>query len=175
MPEYEGLVSSLQANDRAEVVIRPGMPGIPGAPEVSARVCHAPTDGSAVRFEALNTARADVGDWVSITRQSGTLMKNAAVLLGIPVLGAVSGLVAGAIFSHGFAVNVSGAVVCAAMGFLLGIVISSSTYRRMSESNQPIISRVIKTRTEMASLRNSNQSCSNNEDVGCNRCLLNLP
>ena len=175
MPEYEGLVSSLTADDKAEVVIRPGMPGIPGAPEVSARVCHAPTDGSAVRVEALNTARAHVGDWVSITRQSGMLMKNAAVLLGIPVLGGVSGLVAGAIFSHGFAVNVSGAVVFAAMGLLLGIVISSSTYRRMSASNQPIISRVIKTRTEVASLLNGNQSCSKNEDVGCNRCLLNLP
>lgn len=175
MPDHEGFVARLTADGKAEVIIRPGMPGIPNAPEVSAKVCHCATDGSTVRIEALNRAGAGVGDWVSVSHDSGILMKNVAALLGIPALGGISGLAAGAVFTGGFAVHLTNAIIFAAAGLFLGIIIGAVVYRRLSPHNQPVISRVIRTRTETASLFNTNQSCSQNEDVSCQSCIQRLP
>ncbi len=174
MPDHKGFVASLTADGKAEVVIRPDMPGIPNAPEVSAKVCHCATDGSTVRIEALNMAGAGVGDWVSVSH-SGILMKNVAVLLGIPVLGGISGLAVGAIFTGGLAVHVTNALIFTLAGLFLGIIIGSAVYRRLSPHNQPVISRVIRTRTEVASLFNTDRSCSQNDDVSCRSCIERLP
>jgi microcompartment protein CcmK/EutM len=150
MSLYEGFVAGLRADGKAEVVIRPGKPGIPGAPELTEKVCHCATNGSTVRIEALNWVGAGVGDWVLLSRRAGVLMKNAVVLLGIPVIGMLSGVVVGAIFSDGFAFRVTATVVSAAVGLLLGLVIGVATYRRMSADDQPVIRRIIRTRTDMA-------------------------
>jgi hypothetical protein len=150
MPVYEGLVASLMEDGKAEVVIRPGKPGIPGAPELTEKVCHCATNGSTVRIEALNWVGADVGDWVLLSRRAGVLMKNVVALVGIPVIGGLSGLVAGAIFSGGFAFRLTASVVSAAVGLLLGLVIGVATYRRMSGDDQPVIRRIIRTRRDMA-------------------------
>lgn len=175
MPDHKGFIASLTADGKAEVVIRPDTPGIPNAPEVSARVCHCATDGSTVRIEALNMAGAGVGDWVSVSHGSGILMKNVAVLLGIPVLGGISGLAAGAIFTGGLAVHVTNALIFTSAGLFLGIIIGAAVYRRLSPRNQPVISRVIRSRTEMDSLFNTDRSCSQNEDVSCRSCIERLP
>ena len=150
MSLYEGFVAGLRADGKAEVVIRPGKPGIPGAPELTEKVCHCATNGSTVRIEALNWVGAGVGDWVLLSRRAGVLMKNAVVLLGIPVIGMLSGVVVGAIFSDGFAFCVTATAVSAAVGLLLGLVIGVATYRRMSADDQPVIRRIIRTRTDMA-------------------------
>lgn len=172
MPQHEGLVASLGPGGTADVVIRPGKPGIPGAPELTKKVCHSPTDGSTVRIEALNSAGAAVGDWICLSRSSGMVVKNAAVLLGIPALGAISGLVGGTIITGGLVVNVTGTIVSAALGLLLGIIIGTATYRRVSAGNQPVIDRVIMTRTEVASQPCGNQSHFQNQDNPCDRCGL---
>jgi microcompartment protein CcmK/EutM len=150
MSLYEGFVAGLRADGKAEVVIRPDNPGIPGAPELTEKVCHRATNGSTIRIEALNRVGAGVGDWVLLSRRAGVLMKNAVVLLGIPVIGALSGVVAGAVFSDGFAFCVTATAVSAAVGLLLGLVIGVTAYRRMSADDEPVIRRIIRTRADMA-------------------------
>jgi hypothetical protein len=156
MPQYEGFVAGLKGDGKAEVIIRPGNPSIPGAPEVSKKVCHCPTDNSSVTVEALNRAGAHVGDAVSISRNPRTLMKNAATLLGIPAIGLISGIVAGVILNQRFAVHPIGALAVAVAGLLLGIIVAVLRYRRVSADNLPVITRIIKTRLEMAASSNGN-------------------
>jgi hypothetical protein len=166
MPQYEGYVAGITGDGKAEVVIKPGMAGIPNAPEVSKKVCHRATNGSTLRIEAVNKVGARVGDWVRLSQESGMPIKNAAMLLGIPVLGAASGLVVGAIFTDGFVVNLTAAAFFTAVGLLLGTIIGVVTYRRMSTDKEPIISRVIRTRTEMPSVSDGPHSPSPDEDGG---------
>jgi len=150
MPVYEGVVASLMADGRAEVVIKPGRPGIPGAPEVSRKICHCATNGSTVRIEALNRVGAQVGDRVGLSRRGAVLMKNAGALLGFPLLGGISGLVAGAILFDGVASCVTAMVVSAGLGLSVGLVIGATIYRRLSADEQPVIRRIIRTRTNRA-------------------------
>jgi hypothetical protein len=159
MPVYEGVVASLMADGKAEVVIGPGKPGIPGAPELTEKICHCATNGSIVRIEALNRAGAQVGDRVGLSRRGTILMKNAGALLGFPLLGGISGLVAGAIFTEGFAAHWTGAVVSTAVGLILGLMIGVATFRRISAHDQAVISRIIRTRTDAACVSHGNPSC----------------
>lgn len=156
MPQYEGFVASIKGDGKAEVIIRPGNQSIPGAPKGSKKVCHCPTDSSSVTVEALNRAGARVGDVVSISRNPQALMKNAAILLGIPAIGLISGIVAGVILNQTFAVHPIGALAVAAAGLLLGIIVAVLRYRRVSADNLPLITRIIKTRLEMAASSNGN-------------------
>jgi hypothetical protein len=146
MPLYEGIVAKLKADGKAEVMIRPGKPGIPGAPELTGKICHCATRGSTVRTEALNWVDADVGDWVVVSRRAGALMKNAAALLGSPVIGACIGLVTGEILFAGVAFWLTAMVVSALLGLIMGVTI----YRRISVYDQPVIRRIIRTRKDMA-------------------------
>ena len=102
-------------------------------------------------------------------------MKNAAVLLGIPVFGGISGLLGGAVFMGGFSVHMTGTVVFAVVGLLLGIVIGGVAYKRVLPNDPPIISRVIRTRAEVASLSEDNPSDLQNAGVGCDGCSGCLP
>lgn len=175
MAQYEGFVASLATGGKAEVVIRPGTPGIVGAPELTGKVCHCASDGSAVTIEALNRVGAGVGDLVSVSRPPGRPMKNAALLLGIPLLGGMSGLAAGLILFSAFAAGVTAWVVVTALGLFLGIVIGVRSYKRLSEDNQFVVAKIIKTRTEMAALPAKGQSGLQGRTVsgdGCTqRCL----
>jgi hypothetical protein len=175
MPQFEGYVSSLTADDRAEVIIMPAELGIPGAPEISKKVCHRATDGSTLRVEALNRAGAAVGDWVALSRKSGVLLKNAAVLLGIPLLGGMSGLAIGAALVHGFDVPSVSTFLVAAFGLLAGITIGTRHYRRLSADNQPVISRVLKTRTEVAAMLEDEQASEKDGAGNCGGCSGCLP
>jgi len=152
MSQYEGFVASLKQNGKADVIIQPGKPSIPGAPEVSKRVCHCATDGSTVIVEALNRAGAGVGDWVSVSRSPSPLMKNAATLLGIPAIGLISGIVAGILLNQRLAVNEAGAVFVSVAGLVLGGIIAWVSYRRMAVDNQlaPVITRIIKRSSKTA-------------------------
>lgn len=156
MPQYEGFVACIKGDGRAEVIIGPGRPCIPGAPEVSRKVCHCATDSSSVTIEALNRAGAGPGDLVSVKRSSAALLKNVAILLGGPAIGLISGIVAGMILNQRPAVHPIGAVLVAAAGLLLGIIVAVVRYRRVSDDNLPVITRIIKTRLKMAASSNGN-------------------
>lgn len=150
MPQHAGFVSSLKGNDRAEVIIRPGIPGIPNAPEVSERVCHAPTDGSTVVVEARNRAGAEVGDWVSVSQNPAALRKNVGTLLGIPGIGLILGIATGAAAHETFGLSPTFSVVVGAAVLLLANLIAAISYRQRAADNLPVITRIIKRRKEMA-------------------------
>jgi positive regulator of sigma E activity len=170
MTQYEGLVASLATDGKAEVMIRPGTPGIIGAPELTGKVCHCASDGSAVTIEAINGVGAGVGDAVSISRTSGGPMKNAALLLGIPLLGGISGLVAGVILAGSLGDVVTTAVVTTLLGLLLGIVVGVSVYRRVSEESQFMVTKIIRSQAEMATLSAKSQSAPQGKTVSCDGC-----
>ena len=148
MPKHVGFVASLKENDKADVIIRPGTPGIPNAPEVSKKVCHIPTDGSTVNVEAWNRAGAQVGDRVSISQSPGILTKNAATLLGIPGIGLILGIVAGVVVYQRFGLHPTVSVIVGAAVLLLANIIAAIRYRQRSADNLPVITRIIKTRKE---------------------------
>ena len=159
MPLYEGVVASLMAHGKAEVVIMPGKPGIHGAPELTEKVCHCATNGSSIKTKVFNGVGAAVGDRVLVSLSAGALMKNAVVLLGMPVIGAVSGLAAGSILFDGVTFRLAVMVGSAAVGLSLGLVIGVATYRRISADDLPVIRRrIIRSRREMAFLSHGDPS-----------------
>ncbi|MFH1951724.1 MAG: SoxR reducing system RseC family protein [Pseudomonadota bacterium] len=142
MPDYEGLVESVKENWVALVVIRPDNQCIPGAPGVSKRVCHCASDGSTLRIEALNSVNARAGDWVSVRQEPGTLMKNAAILLGIPMLGLILGVAVAIVLTQVFTAQETAVGISVAVGLLLGIIVGVMAFRRVSSDNQPVIERI---------------------------------
>jgi positive regulator of sigma E activity len=148
MPKHVGFVANLKENDKADVIIRPGTPGIPNAPEVSKKVCHTPTDGSTVNVEAWNRAGAQAGDWVSVSQSPGTLRKNAVTLLGIPSMGLILGIVAGAAVYQNSGLHPMVSVIVGAAVLLIANLIAAVRYRRRSAENPPVITRIIKTHKE---------------------------
>jgi len=163
MPKYEGLVERVTNDEEAEVLIKPGAQGIVGAPEVSKKVCHSASDGSFVRTETLNKAGAQVGDWVAVTHKPGVLLKNCLTLLGIPVAGGIVGLVVGMASGGGMA-------MFGAAGVVLGIVGGVAIYRS-SGKNIPMITRVIKSREELASFVKEEPVVEDNGCALCTQCI----
>jgi hypothetical protein len=169
MAEYEGLVESVTVDEKVQVVIRPGKAGIPGAPELNGKVCHGATDGSIVRTEALNRVGAQVGDWVAVTRPTGLLIKNAAALLGLPMMGGIAGLAVG-LWTGGLGAQGVGAAACAAAGIAVGIIVGVSIYRNLSFQNVPVVSRVLRSRAEIASMLGQKGACPSQTREGCDLC-----
>jgi hypothetical protein len=170
MPQYEGVVTGIKPDGRAEVVISPGEAGIPGAPHVN--VCHCPSESSRIMTDALNRAGAEVGDVVSVTRKPGTLLKNAGSLLGIPLLGLLLGMgVAGAL-EESMALAWPLMVLVVVAGVLLGIFIGSVTYRRISGDSLPVVTEVVsKGREACVSLCGLTERSHGRPQVGCEGCI----
>lgn len=160
MARYEAVVANCLPNGRAEIVIRPDKPGIPDAPEISRRVCHCATDASMVRIEALNRADARVGDWVSVYRKPGVVLKNAVALIGFPLAGAIAGAALGRTLGG------AATAIVALAGALFGMMLGIRSYRRLSGENLMIIDRVIASRSEFAA-PGAPPGCGD----GCNRCI----
>jgi hypothetical protein len=151
MPEYEGFVASLMEDGKAEVQIQLGRAGIVGASGLSAKVCHCASSSSQVTLEALNPLQAGVGDRVSVRTDASLLLRNGGALIGIPVLALALGWTVSVLIPEG-------GLFGAAMKFLfmfcslpLGIAADVFLYRHWSRRKPPIISRIIRTRVEMAS------------------------
>ena len=163
MPQYEGFVAGLkEKNMKAEVVIQPGNAGIPGAPQLKDIVCHCATDGSTITIEVLNKEGAGVGDWVSVSRNTTAMIRNAAALLGIPLIGIIVGIILATFLTDGFSFRILVGIVAMAACLLLGITIGVLIFRQISTVNQPVIDRIVKTRLEIAS-------------IGDGKCLLEKP
>lgn len=172
MAHYEGIVSSIKENGLAEVIIQPGSQGIPGASnEVNCRVCHVTTGGSAITVEAFNTAGSAIGDWVSVTLSSRALMRNAAFLLGIPVLGLIVGVVLAAVLTHGFSAHMETGYMSIGLSLGLGITLGVWLFRRISQTNTPIIERTVKPREEMDKLPCA-PALGRNENISCQSCYF---
>ena len=171
MPTYEGLVTGVGANGMAEVIIQPVSSGIPGASRrVNRHVCHGATDGSTVTIEALNSAAAGVGDRVLVDRDTSGLIRNASVLLGIPLMGLFAGMALAAVITHGFAFHMTGGIIAGAAFFLSGVVIGVIFFKRLSAENQPVIEQIVKTKVEAASISRENRCGGQNFGGTCDGC-----
>lgn len=170
MPEYEGYVAMLMADGRAEVVIEPGNPGIPGVSgEVNRRVCHCASNGSSFTVEALNNAGAQAGDRVVVGLNRGALVRNVAAALGPPLAGLVLGLALASFLTHGFARNIEGGVLVSGAVLFAGIIIGVLAFRRFSVESLPVVERIIMSRIE-ASSRSATPAWGEDDRRSCQGC-----
>jgi hypothetical protein len=171
MPLYEGYISCIKEDGRAEVLIEPGETGVPGAsPQVSRRVCHCATDSSTVKVDALNVPGAGVGDQVLVSLATSGLVKNAAVLLGIPWICLMLGIAIAAILFYIFMSPMIVGILVAACFFLSGIAIGVRMYRRLSDKNPPVIDCIIKTHFDAASICEDKTFPMQCDNRGCDGC-----
>lgn len=144
MAQEKGLVASIGEDGWAEVVTeRKDACGDCGA----SRCCVSFGPGSEIAIKALNRAGAKVGDLVSISLGSGTVIKGAAILYVIPLAGLISGALMGAGLNQRLPISETGAVtVFGFAGLFLGLMITAVISRWMSAHNRltPVITRIIK-------------------------------
>lgn len=144
MAVSEGFVSTLKSDGTAEVVIQPIQAGVPGASaRINRRVCHCVAEGSTVIIEAVNSAGAEIGDYVSVRRDTYGLVKNAAALLGIPLMGLILGIVVGDLLTDGFAVHIALGMAVIAICVMSGIAIGVLVFRRISPGTTPVVETII--------------------------------
>jgi hypothetical protein len=171
MAEYEGIVAALKENGEAEVVIRPGSAGIPGvSEEVNNKVCHCTTDSSAVKILAENRARAHEGDWVLIHRETGALVKNVLTLTGFPAVGLILGISGAYGLTGGFSTRAAAGTFAVAVGLFLGIAVGVRVFRRISGAGKAVVTRVIRTRLEVASMSQETKCPVRKKDRLCDSC-----
>ena len=170
MPNYQGVVAKLMPEDKAEIMIAPGKQSIPGAPEVSKKVCHECTDGSTLRIEAVNRAGAEVGDWVTVTRPSGIVKKNTTALLGMPLSGIIIGGAVGGIMMFGMGLPVAVLVLCVIIGLVFGMMVGGKHYRALSEQNQLVINHIVKRKSELADMRAYHEAGTKKGDGASDLC-----
>ena len=170
MPEYQGLVTRILNQDRAEIAIAPGEQRIHDAPEVSNRVCHSCTDGSTVRLEVINRAGAEEGDWVLLIRSAAAIKENVKSLLGIPLLSAVLGAGVGWALTMVWGPHAAIPMVGAALGLLVGLLIGVKRYRRVAAANPLIITRIVKKRAELDAMVQAKTDSSPGGESLCGPC-----
>jgi len=138
MAQTMGYVTVLGSDGRATVVAEKGQ----GCSSCgAASQCHGGRNAGKMETQALNQAGAAVGDRVSLTVASGTILARMAVLYLVPVCGLLSGAFVGELaVGHG--------VVFALAGFVLGFVVSITISRVWSSAHPvlPVITRVHNTR-----------------------------
>jgi len=144
MAQEQGFVTSIREDGWAEVVAERK----DGCDDCGAKQCCVSFGSSSeMVVKALNRAGAKVGDLVSITLSSGTVLKGAAVLYLIPLAGLMSGVVIGAGLHQRLAVSETGAaIVFGFAGLFLGFILTALISRWMSAHNRlsPVITRIIK-------------------------------
>ena len=142
MPQYEGFIKNVKEDGKAEVVIQPDRAGIVGAPHLD--ICHCPSDSSRITFQAFNKANAGVGDLVLIRSDSTRLLKNAAKLIGMPLLGLITASIATTVLSQNWILHRTSVFSVVGAGLLAGVIIGVVTYRRTTDAHDPIITHIIK-------------------------------
>lgn len=144
MAQEQGFVTSIREDGWAEVVAERK----DACDDCGAKHCCVSFGSSSeMVIKALNRAGAKVGDLVSITLSSGTVLKGAAVLYLIPLAGLMSGVLIGAGLHQRLAVSETGAaIVFGFAGLFLGFILTAPISRWMSAHNRlsPVITRIIR-------------------------------
>ena len=173
MTHYEGIVSKILKSGMAEVIIRPATGGISGAPEsVNRRLCHCSSEGSTLTVEALNTAQARVGDFVGVRCGKGAPVRNAAMLIGIPLTGLVTGIAAAFQMTEVFSTQLAEGIIVMGTIFLLGMAAGVLLFRKYSISYEAVIEQVIR-KSEEPALVDSTRGPSAKECTSCSGCSAN--
>jgi len=113
----------------------------------SAQFCHALADCSRLETRVLNQAGAEVGDTVSISLSSKTVLKSALLLYILPTVSFLIGAVAGAGLHKQLGIGDTGAaIIFGFAGLLLGFAIARLISKRQTISRKliPVITQIIK-------------------------------
>jgi sigma-E factor negative regulatory protein RseC len=116
--------------------------------------------GANAVVEALNTAGAEVGDIVTISLRSSSLLKGAFVIYMVPILGLVAGIVAGFGLAHVF--SLSQEPVVGAMA-ALAVVVSFLWVRQKAKKlgqRQEYIPEIISKKRPSEPLSSAQNGCS---------------
>jgi positive regulator of sigma E activity/YHS domain-containing protein len=144
MAEEEGLVSSVSENGWAQVVANKR----DACGDCGASGCCASLGGSSkMVIKAMNSAGAGIGDLVSITLKSGTVVQSAAIFYLIPLIGLIFGAVLGSTSNLGLPLSETAAgILFSFAGLALGFLITAVITRWLSAKQDftPVITRVIK-------------------------------
>jgi len=171
MPTHEGFVATLKENGMAEVVIQPVNAGIPGASaRVNRHVCHCVADGSIVLMEAINRVGAEIGDVVSVHRDTSVLIKNAAALLGVPLLSLLAGVIFTALLTDGFSSHMPTGMISIAACLIFGIVIGALIFRRIPPGKPAVIEKIIEKDRKGGLGADRNPFCLVESNSNCSSC-----
>jgi sigma-E factor negative regulatory protein RseC len=148
MAKKRGRVTSISQDGWAKVITERG--DACNSCEVS-QFCHSLADCSKLETSVLNQAGAGVGDLVIIELSSKMVFRGALLLYIVPVLGLLSGAIAGAGLSQISAIDETSATIALALaGLGLGFIITTFISRRLISKNQliPVIKRIINSNTK---------------------------
>jgi positive regulator of sigma E activity/YHS domain-containing protein len=141
----QGVVASVTDNGWAQVVTeRKDACSDCGA----AHCCQSLSSEPKMVTRALNRAGAKVGDLVSVSLKTQTVIKSAMIVYVIPVAGLIAGALAGAPLSKRWAIDATtGSMLLAFMGLFLGFVAIAVISRWMSARSEftPVITGIIRT------------------------------
>lgn len=171
MPTHEGFVATLKKDGIAEVVIQSVTAGIPGASaRVNRHACHCVADGSTVTIAAVNSAGAEIGDYVSVRRDTSALTKNAAALLGIPLMGLLAGIILAAFLTDGFSSHMATGIIAVAACLMVGITIGVLTFQRVLPGDAPLIEKIIEKNWRGGLPAGGKPFCSVESNRDCSSC-----
>ena len=108
--------------------------------------CHSCLTQAKIEARAINVAGARTGDLVSVSIKTETLLKSAAVLYLVPVLGLLAGALTGPVIGKILTLGeTASAILFGFIGFGLGFVLVIFYSKKMSSQNQlsPIIKQII--------------------------------
>ncbi|MBW1908345.1 MAG: SoxR reducing system RseC family protein [Deltaproteobacteria bacterium] len=111
-----------------------------------------------------------MGDWVSVSRNATEMIRNAALLLGIPIIGLIAGIILAAFLTDGFSYHITGGIIAMAACLLSGIAIGVLTIRRVSTGNPPVIEKIIEKRRPGDPLFSDRQYVLGESNKGCDTC-----
>ena len=144
MAEEKGLVASIGENGWAQVVAdRRDACGDCGA----SGCCASLGGGTKMVIKAMNRAGAGIGDLVSISLKSGTVVQSAAIFYLIPLIGFIFGAAIGTSSSMGLPISeTAGGILFSFAGLAVGFVITAIITRWLSAKRAytPVITRVIR-------------------------------
>ena len=149
MAQKKGRVSRIENDGWAMVVTEKG-DACSGCE--SAQFCHSLADCSKMETRVLNQAGAKVGDTVSISLNSSTVLKSAFILYILPTVGFLLGAVGGAGLHKQLGIgDTGGAILFGFAGLILGFVIARLISKRKATARQltPVITRIIKPKEGM--------------------------
>jgi sigma-E factor negative regulatory protein RseC len=112
----------------------------------SAQFCHALADCSRMESRVINRANARVGDSVSLSLNTKSVLKSALILYLLPTLSLVMGAVGGALMHNQIGIGETGAaMVFGLAGLMAGFAIARfiSNRRAVSTALTPVIDRII--------------------------------
>lgn len=151
MARWKGTVVNKKENGMVDVIIGPSQQSIPNAPEsINERVCHCSSESSNVIVPAINMARADIGDFVNISRKTTIIIKNLVFLMGLPLLGGGVGLFIYLLNSNEFYAGYG--ILSVLLGLVFGTGLGYWIYRKNSFDEPFILDEIISKAPEGAKI-----------------------